>query len=675
MAQQQQQQQPSLAGGIYQQLNPSMYHHRQASSSSHASSTGVTAATIDNANTAAFGSHPPLRTLASANSPATIFAGGDRDRDRDQDQEGANGARQRGPIGRPPLPDSTETSSSSAAASPSSSLNSANIVDLRKEQNRVAQRAFRDRKERYLQQLENMIKELQEQHVLVTTQFQKKVQDITEKNEILLNENHYLRQVVFAFEVALSKGAAAASSPSTSSPSSSSSMSSSSSSTPGTDVAVGASEVVNIYAAILKSVKDELFRRHHANTAAASETVPFSSTLFSSSPVPGITITAAEKSPKTKLSMLVAEQSSPPADTSSLPIQDAAEEDTAMDTDATTIIETATSTSPDRRSPSGINMTRFTLKRGNGEDSHSQPSVKVRRSSSASPDDTAEQILLPPPSEFSSSALPSSLPPISASREILYKAPPLFIAPSPDEGGKLSVISSPLDALAIPRPSYLEPGTILPKVTEYPKHLTVFDELQSSLFPPGTLQSLVLCNMATPQEVIEDKSLFDPHQSSHASSSQQELSDMDRNKVSSANRKSANGGHNKNTNDRQNQGPRLDRSQFLPGDHRLIQEFEAIQAAPPATDPRVDPMIYTIPHDPRIDIVPCPQLRAQMILHQDKYDVEEIFQIILDGAICHGPPLSVHSWQLPQEVYTKYPFLWGPDGERHLRKVWPRKNV
>ncbi|KAG0230365.1 hypothetical protein BGX31_005862, partial [Mortierella sp. GBA43] len=100
---------------------------------------------------------------------------------------------------------------------------------LRKEQNRAAQRAFRDRKERHLHQLENMIKDLKSQHFLVISAYQREVSQLKGTIESLQSENYYLREVVFAFESALSKGN---------------------------------------HVTILKDVKQELFRRHYENKAA-----------------------------------------------------------------------------------------------------------------------------------------------------------------------------------------------------------------------------------------------------------------------------------------------------------------------------------------------------------------------------------------------------------------------
>ncbi|OAQ31761.1 Bzip transcription factor Pap1 bound To Dna, partial [Linnemannia elongata AG-77] len=63
----------------------------------------------------------------------------------------------------------------------------------RKEQNRAAQRAFRDRKERHLQQLENMIKELKDTHHHAGVRFQRESQQLKSIIESLQSENYYLR--------------------------------------------------------------------------------------------------------------------------------------------------------------------------------------------------------------------------------------------------------------------------------------------------------------------------------------------------------------------------------------------------------------------------------------------------------------------------------------------------
>ncbi|OAQ30874.1 hypothetical protein K457DRAFT_48652, partial [Linnemannia elongata AG-77] len=63
----------------------------------------------------------------------------------------------------------------------------------RKEQNRAAQRAFRDRKERHLQQLENLIQDLKDQQFLLTTRFQREIQQLKVQNQVVVHENQYLR--------------------------------------------------------------------------------------------------------------------------------------------------------------------------------------------------------------------------------------------------------------------------------------------------------------------------------------------------------------------------------------------------------------------------------------------------------------------------------------------------
>ncbi|OAD67175.1 basic-leucine zipper transcription factor, partial [Phycomyces blakesleeanus NRRL 1555(-)] len=56
----------------------------------------------------------------------------------------------------------------------------------RKVQNRAAQRAFRERKERYVKDLETKIKQVQDNHLFATTQ--------------LFQENQYLRSVIYRLE-------------------------------------------------------------------------------------------------------------------------------------------------------------------------------------------------------------------------------------------------------------------------------------------------------------------------------------------------------------------------------------------------------------------------------------------------------------------------------------------
>ncbi|KAG0043261.1 hypothetical protein BGZ83_011653 [Gryganskiella cystojenkinii] len=480
---------------------------------------------------------------------------------------------------------------------------------LRKEQNRAAQRAFRDRKERYLQQLENMIKDLKEQHLLVTTRFQKEVLQLTERNATLQSENHYLREVVFAFEAALSKGAA---------------------------VIESSEGLRGIHTAILQSVKKELFKRHHASKekelSASITDSGFSTTRQQQQQQPSVetpcmtsTSTLASPSPQ---SMTATDVSSPPTGLTSVK--------RGLDF---TALEDTTTESPFQPTSVKLRRSNSVISTASSNNNNTSQEQEKGPSVTALQDQNGTQDSSPIETAVTSTAV------TSATREVLYRPPPLFIAPTHDEGQPI-LINLPFESLTVPRPHYLMPGSSLPKVTEYAKHPTVFDELQSSLFPPGTLRSLIQEQMATPQEVVQDNSLFDPRPASL------QMKEKDKGKAGTS-------------------------AQEVLGAQRRMNDFmDTLLSAPPATDPAIDPKVYDIPHDPRIEVVPCPQLRAQLIVHQDKYDMDELFSLVQRETIIHGDnPFDLHCWQLPDSVFTKYPYLWGQDAERHRRKLWPRKII
>ncbi|KAG0353543.1 hypothetical protein BC939DRAFT_162090 [Gamsiella multidivaricata] len=465
---------------------------------------------------------------------------------------------------------------------------------LRKEQNRAAQRAFRDRKERHLHQLENMIKDLKNQHFLVVSAYQREVHQLKAAIESLQSENFYLREVVFAFESALSKGN---------------------------------------HVDILKDVKHELFRRHHESRAAsasakASSPAPSTPATTATPATPGTPGTSATPAAAPTTPLSLANHPSP---------------------DATTPI-LSSSTAQSSNTP-GL-PTSFSENSGGSTmemvEDHAAQGVAAEGHS------TAEGIY-------------------SLNGDILYKAPPLFIPEHLDDG-KLAAPTMSLAPLSVPRPAYRPPGTNLPKHTEYTKHPTVFDELQSSLFPPGTLESLHI-NMATPQEVVSDDSLFaEPMQMEDRCSTTgsgnedgpspcliaselEAYKDEDDENEEFVNRVAMTLGI---------------RRESVPK-HRLQKEFRVLAKAAPQCDPDIDPKIYQLPHDRRIDYIPCPKLRAQMIVHQNRYSVDELFQVLIDGAICHGPPLRRDSWQLPEAFFERFGFLLGPELERIRNKTWPPK--
>ncbi|KAG0368713.1 hypothetical protein BGZ54_001301, partial [Gamsiella multidivaricata] len=391
---------------------------------------------------------------------------------------------------------------------------------LRKEQNRAAQRAFRDRKERHLQQLENMIRDLKEQQFHITAHFQREVKQLKIHLDTTVTENHYLREVIFAFETTLSRGG---------------------------------------YVAVLQDVKQELYRRQQEKQIQKQR----------------------------------GSQESSCSHNSHFPQVPQAQGHTES------FVEPIPALCP-KGPPHPL-----TLSLSKADPSHEMGKYTVNR-------------------------------------EILYKPPPLFVTVA-SEDGQVVAVKSPLEPVSVLRPSYASPGTYLPKHTDYTKHPTVFDELQSSLFPPGTLQSLVRSSMATPQEVVNDSTMLDQW---HQQARDEPIGSRLRAFVSSLG---------------------------LNGNHRLQKEFDILVSSPPAVDPNISPEIYELPHDARIDLVPCPKLRAQMILHQNKYDMDELFQLLAKGAICHGHALDVSSWELPDEFFDKFGFLMGLDMERIRRKVWPRK--
>lgn len=298
------------------------------------------------------------------------------------------------------------------------------------------------------------------------------------------------------------------------------------------------------------------------------------------------------------------------------------------------------------------------------------------------------------------------------SGNILYKAPPLFIPDMLEKGGQLGMPVSPFGPISVPRPAYCPPGTTLPEKTEYTKHANVFEELQSSLFPPGTLESLHI-SMATPQEVVSEETPFvdtiqmEADRASSRSKNMHMQMDRDRDNNRDSKDRYNNIQYDNNSSNRNRASsssssdlpmqikiePESDDETFGGLDaeqlrnmaaslglkmettkrHRLHRELQILIAAEPQTDPNIDPKVYELPHDPRIDYVPCPKLRAQMIVHQQRYNADELFQLLIDEAVCHGPPLHKDSWQLPEAFFDRFGFLLGLEFDRIRRKMWPVK--
>ncbi|KAF9551295.1 DNA-binding transcription factor yap1 [Mortierella hygrophila] len=531
---------------------------------------------------------------------------------------------------------------------------------LRKEQNRAAQRAFRDRKERHLHQLENMIKDLKNQHYLVTSRLQSEAHDLKTVIESLQSENFYLREVVFAFESALSKGN---------------------------------------HIDILKTVKQELFRRHHQNRRSSStpsvttpstpgtdHLTPPSNMRSSFSPSVSSTLPT---SPGTPIASATAASSARAASASPASLETRPRTSSPL---SPSMANLQTTPPKPTFSPSSPHHTPSPLGQSHNNN-HYHGDMDV--SDQARPvrehpinDDISEEGVL------------------SMSGNILYKAPPLFIPDMLEKGGQLGMPVSPFGSISVPRPAYCPPGTTLPEKTEYTKHANVFEELQSSLFPPGTLESLHI-SMATPQEVVSEETPFAETIQIEADRASGRSMQMDRdrdyhwdNKDRYNNIQYDNNNRNRASSSSSSDLPMhikiepesdeetlggLDAEQLrnmaaslglkmeTTKRHRLHRELQILIAAEPQTDPNIDPKVYELPHDPRIDFVPCPKLRAQMIVHQQRYNADELFQLLIDEAVCHGPPLHKDSWQLPEAFFDRFGFLLGLEFDRIRHKMWPVK--
>ncbi|KAI8090160.1 uncharacterized protein B0P05DRAFT_464337 [Gilbertella persicaria] len=81
----------------------------------------------------------------------------------------------------------------------------------------------------------------------------------------------------------------------------------------------------------------------------------------------------------------------------------------------------------------------------------------------------------------------------------------------------------------------------------------------------------------------------------------------------------------------------------------------------------------TIPHDPRIDLIPTPHMRDRMILFRDQFDLDDCFRCLLAHSVFHGgDPAIAANWQLPPEFFEKYWFLTIDYDLRRTTNKWRR---
>ncbi|KAG0196460.1 hypothetical protein BGX28_010087 [Mortierella sp. GBA30] len=503
---------------------------------------------------------------------------------------------------------------------------------VRKEQNRAAQRAFRDRKERHLQQLENMIKELKDTHHHASVRFQRESQQLKSIIESLQSENYYLREVVFSFESALGKTG---------------------------------------NAAILQDVKAELYRRHYENHAARKMSMsappqpqpsPAASSMAASSPVSVNMSTPAPVPAPTPIPATAVMPGPIPVDDS---IPHATQVQMLNQALAAAMAAHAAATSANTSAAAAYNSKPMF-------NSSSMPGNNVLSSSASSASSSSNawtQLGLADPQDDNI---------FSMNSDILYKAPSLFSS-SGSEDGKANAPTAAEPLASSSRSNFTaSPNSWLPKQT------TMLDDLQATFFAHNSLQNTTTSNKTStpPQTLVSDTSLFSQLQDQQPSfSPNQNMFSFSAGSMDAAfpnQTPSFLDSDDIDSNEFSMATPTLAFDDGLKQDlipsYRLQMELRILASAPPATDPNIDPKIYALPHDSRIDLIPCPKLRAQMILHQNEYDIEDLCQLLIGGAICHGHPLDPHNWELPRAFFDRYGYLMGQELMKYKNKVWPKKS-
>ncbi|KAK4511791.1 uncharacterized protein ATC70_003790 [Mucor velutinosus] len=105
---------------------------------------------------------------------------------------------------------------------------------------------------------------------------------------------------------------------------------------------------------------------------------------------------------------------------------------------------------------------------------------------------------------------------------------------------------------------------------------------------------------------------------------------------------------------------------------RLQSACVRMQSIPFAIQPTL--LQLTIPHDPRIDLIPTPHMRDRMILYRDQFDLDDCFRCLLSGSVFHGgDPAVAGNWQLPEEFFKKYWFLTIDYNLRRYTNEWRKK--
>lgn len=63
----------------------------------------------------------------------------------------------------------------------------------------------------------------------------------------------------------------------------------------------------------------------------------------------------------------------------------------------------------------------------------------------------------------------------------------------------------------------------------------------------------------------------------------------------------------------------------------------------------------TVPHDPRIDLIPNPMMRDRMIIYRDLIDYDRCFALLINGSLFHGgDPTNPMNWELPLDFLNEF---------------------
>ncbi|KAI9004280.1 hypothetical protein CLU79DRAFT_806798 [Phycomyces nitens] len=104
---------------------------------------------------------------------------------------------------------------------------------------------------------------------------------------------------------------------------------------------------------------------------------------------------------------------------------------------------------------------------------------------------------------------------------------------------------------------------------------------------------------------------------------------------------------------------------------RLQSACISMKSIPFAIQPTL--LQLTVPHDPRIDLIPTPHMRDRMILFQHQFDLDDCFRCLLGSSVFHGDdPAIAGNWELPQEFFDKFWFLTIDYDLRRTTNRWRR---